>query len=759
MANYSTGPIGFTYNPGTALNEAYRKHFFLAESNKRTTAFQVEPAGAGFTMTNPHTVLSGPFATGISFGPDGALYLADWGQNAWAPHENGRVITLDDPSAVDSPLRNSTAAILKAGVANNGVDQLVKLLAHADQRVRLLAQFELASREPAGKQAMQEVALTQHDESSELSLLARIHAIWGIGQQARRKKGEADQLISLLNDPVMEIRAQTAKILGDARCEMAAEPLAKLLEDPSLRVRLHAGIALSKVNAAPYLSQITKMLEQNGGDDRFVRHAGVMALAQIAAKNPEPIVNLQTQISAEVRLAAVVALRIAKAPQIAVFLTDVDPRVASEAARAIHDDLSIEEALPALAQTLPGSTGADETLIKRALSANLRVGDAPSALRIARFAASDDAKESLRVEALQTLAVWLSPPPLDQVQGTYRGLPPRRVADAHAALDRTLGALFAMESKELQSELSKVIKSLKYSNALERVTQLAFDTKQPASVRSSALSAMSVLDSPELKRAIDLAISSSEAELRIAALKALCEVEPSGKETVAALNNAIESEALLERQTAVRALGTTGSDESRQLLRTLFAQLVTGKAPADLQLDIYQAAKSDKSFAKGVSELNTQIGTTPLQQFGFAFAGGDAKQGEEIFRTSSQAQCSRCHRIGGTQRTVGPDLAKLATRKPADYILRSLVEPNADIDKLYRVQQFVLDSGKIVSGTIVSESKTKYQVATETGKVVVVSKDDVDERLEQNNSIMPDVKKVLSLEEVRDLVAFLKTLK
>ena len=30
VANYSNGPCGFAYNPGTALNERYRRHFFHA---------------------------------------------------------------------------------------------------------------------------------------------------------------------------------------------------------------------------------------------------------------------------------------------------------------------------------------------------------------------------------------------------------------------------------------------------------------------------------------------------------------------------------------------------------------------------------------------------------------------------------------------------------------------------------------------------------------------------------------------------------
>ena len=44
---------------------------------------------------------------GSNFGPDGALYLGDWGENGWAPHNQGRILKLDDPTAVNDPLAES----------------------------------------------------------------------------------------------------------------------------------------------------------------------------------------------------------------------------------------------------------------------------------------------------------------------------------------------------------------------------------------------------------------------------------------------------------------------------------------------------------------------------------------------------------------------------------------------------------------------------------------------------------------------------
>jgi len=65
---------------------------------------------------------------------------------------------------------------------------------------------------------------------------------------------------------------------------------------------------------------------------------------------------------------------------------------------------------------------------------------------------------------------------------------------------------------------------------------------------------------------------------------------------------------------------------------------------------------------------------------------GDAARGKEIFTTHEVAACSRCHAVAGEGGVIGPKLDTLATRKGADYIRRSLLEPNADIAEDYPLE-------------------------------------------------------------------------
>src|SRR5690606_40644715 len=57
----------------------------------------------------------------------------------------------------------------------------------------------------------------QHTLAQKDHQLARIHAIWGISQLARKDLSRASSLVPLLKDPDPEIRAQAAKWLGDIR--------------------------------------------------------------------------------------------------------------------------------------------------------------------------------------------------------------------------------------------------------------------------------------------------------------------------------------------------------------------------------------------------------------------------------------------------------------------------------------------------------------------------------------------------------------
>lgn len=759
LAYTANGPCGFVFNPGGALNEAYKQYFFLSSSDKSTAAFQIEPRGAGFERTNRHTVLKGVFATGLAFSPDGNLYAADWGNQGWRPHDKGRVIKLSAPEASNQTLVAATKRLLNEGMIERSATELAVLLAHEDQRVRLESQFELVRRNDAKTLTKR----AQQAGQGRKALLARIHAIWGVGQLGRKDASAAEPLAELLKDTDPEIKAQAAQMLGEAGYAAAGDAVAELLADESPRVRLLAGIALEQLGQPSHLPAALTMLEENAGADLFLRHAGVMALIGIGRSEPKMLVDLANHHSADVQLAAVVALRRLGNAGVERFLNSTDSNVADEAARAIHDDLSIPHAMPELAQSLEQATNRSEAFIRRAISANRRLADADSAVRLAKFAANQSAERSMRVEAIATLGDWNKPLYLDHVQGFLRELGPASLATAHSALDQTIGDLLSVEDESVQDATTKAIASLRYSNALERVTQFAFDEKQSIAVRRSALSAMAALDSARLGEALKVAIASDSTPLRTTALTVLADTSPASDEAYAATIKAFASDILAERQAALSALGSLTSSAAEKRMEDLLNELKQGSAAADIQLDILLAAtKQSKHHRKMIGDIKqykANLADHPLGLHSLALEGGDPAAGEAFFKTSSKAQCTRCHRLGGSEESVGPDLAKIAGKRDRAYLLRAIVTPSADIDQRYRTRQFLLDSGKIVSGSIVSETDDAYMIAEGVDKITRLLKDDIEDQVEQKVSIMPEMAKSLSPQQVRDLVAYLSTLK
>ena len=99
-----------------------------------------------------------------------------------------------------------------------------------------------------------------------------------------------------------------------------------------------------------------------------------------------------------------------------------------------------------------------------------------------------------------------------------------------------------------------------------------------------------------------------------------------------------------------------------------------------------------------------------------------------------------------------------AVRK-RDHILRALVDPSADIEPKYKTQMLVLSSGKVVQGLPLRKTKKETVLASAQGKEIRVLNDEIEDSLEQKISIMPDMKKTLTRRELRDLVAWLATLK
>ena len=350
-------------------------------------------------------------------------------------------------------------------------------------------------------------------------------------------------------------------MLGDLRYEPAATHLVPLLADTAPRVRFFAAEALGRIAYKPAAPQIVAMLAANDDKDVYLRHAGSLALSRIG--DTSALGALSTHPSRGVRIAAIVALRRLRSPEVARFVTDSDDAIVLEAARAINDDGSIEGALPALAGLLAEKRFASEPLLRRVINANLKVGSADALARLATFAGDATGPQAMRVEAVAAMGVWPDPSPMDRVDGIYLGQPkPRDAAGAQAAVLRLMEASSMESAPVMKVALAEAAGRLGVQGA---AAILASQLKGDASpqVRTAALRALQALKVSNIDELMKIAVADADANVRRAALGILPSLPLSDAAKAQNLSAVIRGGTVNDQQAGFEVLGTLKSPRSR----------------------------------------------------------------------------------------------------------------------------------------------------------------------------------------------------
>jgi putative heme-binding domain-containing protein len=119
----------------------------------------------------------------------------------------------------------------------------------------------------------------------------------------------------------------------------------------------------------------------------------------------------------------------------------------------------------------------------------------------------------------------------------------------------------------------------------------------------------------------------------------------------------------------------------------------------------------------------------------------------------------QCHKAGARPGgEAGPNLNGIAARENGQYILESIVEPNAKLTPGYSPIAITMNDGSLVSGLMMKETDTEVVVKNiETKKETICKKSDI-KTLPPAMSTMPPMGLILSKSDIRDLIAFLQTL-
>jgi len=779
-AHIGHGPAGISYYPGTGLPEKYKNTFFYADFPGGVRYFKMRPFGASYLVDNPKDYLMdnkldnmngkllwGLYPTDVEFAPGGGIYVLDW-VSGWEKTGKGRIYRLHDPEIDSSDAVTDTKNILAAGMKGRGLDELVNLLGHTDMRVRYAAQFALA--EDARDKEFKKTKITRFIRPFSRPLealitaarnshnqMVRLHALWAIGQMGRTPALEhIQELVPLILDKDSEVRAQTAKIMGDVRYDGAYTALLQLLQDSDSRVRYFATLSAGRFGDSRATDRIIAMLRENGERDPYLRHAGIMALtmidggkaAQAAVKDNSP----------SVRMAGLLALRKLEDESIVSFLKDSDSFLVLEAARAITD-IPLNDAMPKLAE-LTKNAKASDPILRRAINANLRLGKSSNAQAIAALIAQTSVSEAIRVEGLEFLSDWAKPGGRDRITGLWRPMPDRDASPARQALKPYWINLLTTDTDTVRIATIAAIEKLEMKETIEALRGLVANEALKAEVRTSALRALATLKDPKLNDSIQIARKDKEQALRREGSRQL--TAAAGPNMLKTIASTLEQGSVGEQQAALETLASLQSEDADALVVTWLQKLKDGTVPKEIQLDVIIAAQGRKDAAvkAAVKAYNsTQNKKDNLYGYREALYGGDAARGKEIFHERAEAACFRCHKINGEGGDVGPDLGKIGGQKPREYLLDSIIHPNAVIAPGFENVNLTMKNGTTIMGILKEENDTEMLLIVPEDGPTKIKKVNIEKREKGLSSMLPELGTILTKQDLRDVVEYLANLK
>ncbi|MDU0352963.1 HEAT repeat domain-containing protein [Paraglaciecola aquimarina] len=756
------GPSGFTYNPTNYLGEKWRNTFFIAhyggsQSGSYISTFKTKEHGASFLPIEKTTFLKGVNVSDIDFGPDGRFYISEFNFGGWSNVNEGAIYALDLLEAPANLVKqhNEFHDVLLADYSTKSVSELADLLATDHQRIRQQAQFELAKR---GQQAFVQFDALAHDPSKDV--FSRIHSIWGLSQLVLNhsiQKEKLASLIPLLNDKNEQVRIQSARVLGDHKAKFAESALIKALADNDGQVAMYAAIGLGRMGSSGAVSTVINKLVEVSDKDLWLRHGLVMALKGVDKKY---WIQHKSAKSKDVRMAVLLALRELKDDQVADFLHDDSIAIVDEAILAIGDK-ALTSVRSKVAELLDSkriaNTDVQEFVHHRIINANFNEGRAEDAKRLLAYAAVKGLKERLASEALAAIEGWNDLNPIDTITGLPSLANKSRADISQLVLQYLPKILENTEGKALVQAMS-IAQQFNYQLSEDVLAKIAQDPNAKSNIRIQALDLLAERFPAQGIATAKKLLDSKALEVKAGALVLVLDKDhAAGTEKVEQL---LTSGSVALQKIALSTISTKTTAKIDAWLASKLEALMVGTGENAITLELLSAVEKNSSSKVTAlySEYQQKMQSSDLlTQFSGALAGGDKQVGRDIFYTNGAAQCIRCHIINKKGSNVGPDLSAIGSQRSAEYLLQALVDPSGAIAPGYGTFNLTMHNGSKVSGVFTAETDNTIELEQE-GKLHRYNKSDIKD-IQRPASGMPPMNYMLSKAEIRDVVAFLSSLK
>jgi putative heme-binding domain-containing protein len=714
----------------------------------RVTSFDVSESGAGYVTKQGPDICRTANNTfrpiDVKLGPDGALYIADWSnpiinhgevdfRDPRRDREHGRIwrVSVKSKAGLQNPaLANaSTTALLNELLSPNHFNSSQATRLHVEKGSAAVAR-ELKTWTAKLKTEKEQLAALWIHQSLNIpapELLTKL-----LGAQDGRIRAAAVRALSYATTaPAQPVRIADANgtastYLADAGASFAESDtvarIAKLVADPHPRVRMEVVRALAKF---PSAKSVELVLSAVGGigSDPFLDYAVWLSINELA----QPFL-------AALESGAWSPDSPAKQKQLEFAMKALDPALASS---------SVAKILAAKPLTKDGS-GPWIELIGAA-------GGPAEINRLWEQVAKHDFSDAALVRALNALTS----------AARLRNVKP--AGDGSRAT-----ALFYYATYPTRVAAVELMGAWKNPGAaFAEMVKLAGDEKTPAEVRTATFAAFRELGAigPVLGALQPLAAKTSPAPVRRAAAVTLASLQPA-KFADLALDELAETKTDAEALDFWRGvLATKGAARSFGEKVASRTALPAHVATAGLRA-AREAAQPDATLVASLTKLANITALSPdkltpakLKELAdLALKAGDPARGEQVYRRA-ELGCVLCHSIGGVGGKVGPDMTSLGAAAPADYLVESVLLPNAKIKEGFHGITIETKDDLEYSGILVRETGQEVVLRNAQNQEVSVAKANIRKRANASQSLMPTgLLDTVSEGDRNDLVAFLSRL-
>jgi putative heme-binding domain-containing protein len=574
---------------------------------------------------------------------------------------------------------------------------------------------------------------------------AKIHAVWALAQIDGLRALET--LRTALDLPDAAVVCAAARALAMRRDTGAATKLAGLLNSPLSFVRRAAAEALAECGRKEDALPLIRALASAG--DAFEEHACAYALLRVA---DEPLLRQGLgHPHPRVRKAALhlldqppfASLRFA---DLALHLNAADASLAAAARRLLerHPDWA-EDAASWLGAELRAARFTTES---ESAVADLLIAfqSEPKIREIITSTLTNASAEPIAARRLILRALpgfnrkRLDPPWLSALGNAL---------DEAALRDLAIAAITALGREEFDGQLLR----------------LSEDTALGAATRLQAARAI-IRRRPELNGTVfELArqvVAEPAAGLeRLIAAELLSHARLTPPQ-VRALLAALAGKVAWAADGLMPALSRAVDADTRPA----FAEFLTGKLKngwspgSDTLNEVLLAFPRGDVTAAGLRSLwerNQEAKQARLNEFTPLLEGGVPERGRDLFTT---ATCAVCHRIGDRGGTIGPDLTRIGAIRSGRDLLESILYPSSTFAQGYEPYVATRPDGEEISGSLVERSPDGVVLRDVSGNLIRLRGDGIKSLDRQQLSAMPEgLDQLLSRDQFRDLMAYLKSLK